>query len=139
MRPTCRVGKAAAVLDVADYVLKDGKPVLITGTPGGSRHLGGDAGDRERNRLQDEHRRRGSRPAHPSSNGRPMTSAPSAVFPDVLAELRDKGHKVVDTLGQTSANSIAVGPMARSARPIRDRGAVGGGAEKPLGIGKKSG
>ena len=42
----------------------------------------------------------------------------------VLAELRDRGHKVVDTLGQTSANSIAVGPYGPLGAPDpRTRGA----------------
>jgi gamma-glutamyltranspeptidase/glutathione hydrolase len=46
-------------------------------------------------------------------------------FPqDVLDALKAKGHKVVDTLGQTSANSIAVsqnGPLG--APDPRTRGA----------------
>jgi gamma-glutamyltranspeptidase/glutathione hydrolase len=47
---------------------------------------------------------------------------------EVLAELRDKGHKVTDTLGQTSANSIFVGPNGPLGAPDpRTRGAWAAG------------
>ncbi len=47
---------------------------------------------------------------------------------EVLAELRDKGHKVIDTLGQTSANSIFVGPNGPlGASDPRTRGAWAAG------------
>jgi gamma-glutamyltranspeptidase/glutathione hydrolase len=46
----------------------------------------------------------------------------------VLNELRDRGHKVVDTLGQTSANSIAVTPNGPLGAPDpRTRGAWAAG------------
>jgi gamma-glutamyltranspeptidase / glutathione hydrolase len=47
---------------------------------------------------------------------------------DALAELRAKGHQVVDQLGQTSANSIAVTPNGLLGAPDpRTRGAEAAG------------
>jgi gamma-glutamyltranspeptidase/glutathione hydrolase len=47
-------------------------------------------------------------------------------FPDeVLSELRAKGHKVIEPLGQTSVNSIAVTPNGLLGAPDpRTRGAA---------------
>jgi gamma-glutamyltranspeptidase/glutathione hydrolase len=90
-------------------VLKDGKVVLVTGSPGGSRIIS--------TVLQvivdvlDYHMDVAAAVAAPRLHHQWM---PDQVriergFPaDVLAALRAKGHTVVEPLGQTSANSIAV-------------------------------
>ncbi|MGB3865920.1 MAG: gamma-glutamyltransferase, partial [Xanthobacteraceae bacterium] len=90
-------------------VLKDGKPVLVTGSPGGSRIISTvlqvivnvldygmdiaaavDAPRLHHQWLPDEVR---------AERGLP---------PDVIAGLTAKGHRVVVPMGQTSANSIAI-------------------------------
>lgn len=90
-------------------VLKDGKPVLVTGSPGGSRIISAvlqvivnvldyhmdvaaavDVPRLHHQWLPDEVR---------VEHGFP---------PEVIAALREKGHIVTEPLGQTSANSIAV-------------------------------
>jgi gamma-glutamyltranspeptidase/glutathione hydrolase len=106
-------------------VLKDGKPVLITGTPGGSRIISAvtqvivNAIDYKMNIA--------AAVAAPRIHHQWLPDdvrAERGISVDVLAELRDKGHKVVDTLGQTSANSIAVGPHGPLGAPDpRTRGA----------------
>jgi gamma-glutamyltranspeptidase/glutathione hydrolase len=90
-------------------VLKDGKPVLVTGSPGGSRIIS--------TVLQvivnvlDYHMDVGAAVAAPRLHHQWM---PDEVriergFPDdVLAELKNKGHHIVEPMGQTSANSILV-------------------------------
>jgi gamma-glutamyltranspeptidase/glutathione hydrolase len=92
-------------------VLKDGKPVLVTGSPGGSRIVStvlqvivnvldydmniADAVDAPRLHHQ----------------WRPDQVRAEHGFPDdVLAGLRARGHTVVTPMGQTSANSIAITP-----------------------------
>ena len=52
---------------------------------------------------------------------------------DTLAALRAKGHHVIEPLGQTSANSIAVTHMDCSAPPIREAAARGRPGNKPVG------
>jgi len=106
-------------------VLKDGKPVLITGTPGGSRIISAvtqvivNAIDYKMNIA--------AAVAAPRIHHQWLPDdvrAERGISVDVLAELRDKGHKVIDTLGQTSANSIAVGPHGPLGAPDpRTRGA----------------
>jgi gamma-glutamyltranspeptidase/glutathione hydrolase len=90
-------------------VLKDGKVVLVTGSPGGSRIIS--------TVLQvivdvlDYHMDVAAAVAAPRLHHQWMPDQVRVErgFPaDVLAALRAKGHTVVETLGQTSANSIAV-------------------------------
>ncbi len=90
-------------------VLKDGKPVLVTGSPGGSRIISAvlqvlvNAIDFDMNIA-----------AAVSAPRLHHQWLPDEVrvergFSDtVLAALRERGHKIIAPLGQTSANSIAV-------------------------------
>jgi len=90
-------------------VLKDGKPVLVTGSPGGSRIIS--------TVLQvivdvlDYHMDVAAAVAAPRLHHQWM---PDEVriergFPsEVLAELSAKGHRIVQPMGETSANSILV-------------------------------
>ena len=90
-------------------VLKDGRPVLVTGSPGGSRIIS--------TVLQvivdiiDYHMDIAAAVAAPRLHHQWM---PDEVriergFPeDVLAELRAKDHRIAEPMGQTSANSILV-------------------------------
>jgi gamma-glutamyltranspeptidase/glutathione hydrolase len=110
-------------------VLKDGKPVLVTGSPGGSRiistvlqvivnvldyHMGVaaavDAPRLHHQWLPDEVRvERGF------SN-------------EVLVGLKAKGHRVIEPMGQTSANSIAITPDGVEGGPDpRTRGSEAAG------------
>jgi gamma-glutamyltranspeptidase/glutathione hydrolase len=92
-------------------VLKDGKPVLVTGSPGGSRIIStvlqvivnvldydmtiADAVDAPRLHHQ----------------WQPDQVRAERGFPeDIIAGLRARGHTVVMPMGQTSANSIAITP-----------------------------
>jgi gamma-glutamyltranspeptidase/glutathione hydrolase len=110
-------------------VLKDGKPVLVTGTPGGSRIITGVlqvilntidhgmnaaaavAAPRLHNQwLPDEVR---------VENGFPS---------EVLDALRARGHNVLTPLPQTSANTIAITPEGLAGAPDpRTRGAFAAG------------
>jgi gamma-glutamyltranspeptidase/glutathione hydrolase len=106
-------------------VLKDGKPVLVTGSPGGSRIIS--------TVLQvivdvlDYHMDIAQAVAAPRLHHQWM---PEEVriergFPsDVLAELAAKGHRIVQPMGETSANSILVVPNGLHGAPDpRTRGA----------------
>ncbi|MCF2521333.1 gamma-glutamyltransferase [Bradyrhizobium sp. G127] len=110
-------------------VLKDGKPVLVTGSPGGSRIISAvlqvivNAIDFDMNiaaavsapRLHHQWLPDEVRVEH----GFPETA---------LAALRAKGHRVAEPLGQTSANSIAVTPDGLFGAPDpRTRGADAAG------------
>jgi gamma-glutamyltranspeptidase/glutathione hydrolase len=110
-------------------VMKDGKVVLVTGTPGGSRIIS--------TVLQvivnvlDYHMDIAAAVAAPRLHHQWM---PDEVriehgFPDdVLAELRAKGHKVLEPMGQTSANSILVTSNGLLGAPDpRTRGAEAAG------------
>lgn len=107
-------------------VLKDGKPVLVTGSPGGSRIISAV--------LQivvdviDYRMDVAAAVAAPRVHHQWMPDEVRAErgFPeDVLNELRAKGHKVIEPLGQTSANSIAVTPNGLLGAPDpRTRGAA---------------
>lgn len=110
-------------------VLKDGKPVLVTGSPGGSRIISAvlqvilNAIDFEMNVA-----------AAVSAPRLHHQWLPDEVrvehgFPDAtLAALRAKGHKIIAPLGQTSANSIAVTPDGLLGAPDpRTRGAEAAG------------
>ena len=90
-------------------VLKDGKPVLVTGSPGGSRIIS--------TVLQvivnvlDYHMDIEDAVAAPRLHEQwlPDEVRIERGFPDdVIAALKAKGHTIVAPLGQTSANSIAV-------------------------------
>lgn len=90
-------------------VLKDGKPVLVTGSPGGSRIIS--------TVLQvivnvlDYHMDVEDAVAAPRLHEQwlPDEVRIESGFPDdVIAALRAKGHTIAAPLGQTSANSIAV-------------------------------
>ena len=110
-------------------VLKDGKPVLVTGTPGGSRIISAvlqvviDVIDY---RMDVAAAVAALRVHH---QWMPDEVRAEHGFPDdVLAELRAKGHKVVVPLGQTSANSIAVTSTGLLGAPDpRTRGATAAG------------
>jgi len=90
-------------------VLKDGKPVLVTGSPGGSRIIS--AVLQVVVDVLDYHMDVAAAVAVPRLHHQWM---PDEVriehgFPaDVIAALEAKGHVVKAPLGQTSANSIAV-------------------------------
>jgi len=90
-------------------VLKDGKPVLVTGSPGGSRIIS--------TVLQviinvlDYDMDVASAVAAPRLHHQwlPDEVRIERGFPDdVIAALKAKGHIIIEPLGQTSANSIAV-------------------------------
>jgi len=105
-------------------VLKEGKPVLVTGTPGGSRIISAV--------LQividvlDYRMDVAAAVAAPRVHHQwlPDVVRVERGFPqETLDALKARGHEVLEPLGQTSANSIAVTPTARSALPIRAQGA----------------
>ena len=110
-------------------VLKDGKPVLVTGSPGGSRIIS--------TVLQvivnvlDYHLDVAAAVAAPRLHHQwlpDVVRVERGFADDALAELRSKGHQVVDQLGQTSANSIAVTPNGLLGAPDpRTRGAEAAG------------
>jgi gamma-glutamyltranspeptidase/glutathione hydrolase len=110
-------------------VLKDGKPVLVTGTPGGSRIISAvlqivvDVLDYKMDVA--------AAVAAPRVHHQWM---PDVVRVEhgfteyVLDELKAKGHQVVEPLGQTSANSIAVTPYGLLGAPDpRTRGSEAAG------------
>jgi gamma-glutamyltranspeptidase / glutathione hydrolase len=107
-------------------VLKDGKPVLVTGSPGGSRIISAvlqivvDVIDY---RMDVAAAVAAPRVHH---QWMPDEVRVERGFPeDVLNELKAKGHKVIEPLGQTSANSIAVSPNGLLGAPDpRTRGAA---------------
>ncbi len=110
-------------------VLKDGKPVLVTGSPGGSRIIS--------TVLQvivnvlDYKMDVAAAVAAPRLHHQwlPDVVRIERGFDDnALAELRAKGHEVIEPLGQTSANSIAVTPNGLLGAPDpRTRGAEAAG------------
>jgi gamma-glutamyltranspeptidase / glutathione hydrolase len=110
-------------------VLKDGKPVLVTGTPGGSRIIS--AVTQVIVNSIDYRMNIAAAVAAPRVHHQWLPDevrAERGIPTEVLAELRDKGHKVTDTLGQTSANSIFVGPNGPLGAPDpRTRGAWAAG------------
>jgi gamma-glutamyltranspeptidase/glutathione hydrolase len=90
-------------------VLKDGKPVLVTGTPGGSRIIS--------TVLQvivnvlDYDMDVASAVAAPRLHHQWMPDEvriERGFAEDTIAALKAKGHRVIEPMGQTSANSIAV-------------------------------
>ena len=121
-------------------VLKDGKPVLVTGTPGGSRIISAvlqivvDVLDYKMDVA--------AAVAAPRVHHQWMPDEVRVErgFPqETLDALKAKGHEVVEPLGQTSANSIARHRRtACSARPIRARG-TGRRASGPATMTSRSG
>ena len=107
-------------------VLKDGKPVLVTGTPGGSRIIS--AVLQVVIDMIDYRMDVAAAVAAPRVHHQWMPDevrVERGFSDEVLAELRAKGHKVVEPLGQTSANSIAVTPNGLLGAPDpRTRGAA---------------
>jgi len=110
-------------------VLRDGKPVLVTGSPGGSRIISTvlqvivDVLDY---RMDVEAAVVAPRLHH---QWLPDEVRIEHGFPDdVLAALRAKGHHLVEPMGQTSANSILVTPAELLGAPDpRTRGAEAAG------------
>jgi gamma-glutamyltranspeptidase/glutathione hydrolase len=110
-------------------VLKDNKPVLVTGSPGGSRIIS--------TVLQvvvnvlDYHMDVAAAVAAPRLHHQwlPDEVRTERGFPEeTLAALRAKGHRVLDQLGQTSANTIAVTENGLLGAPDpRTRGAEAAG------------
>jgi gamma-glutamyltranspeptidase / glutathione hydrolase len=110
-------------------VLKDGRPVLVTGSPGGSRIIS--------TVLQvivnvlDYHMDVADAVAAPRLHHQwlPDEVRIERGFPtETIAALRAKGHTVVEPLGQTSANSIAVTQKGLLGAPDpRTRGAAAAG------------
>jgi gamma-glutamyltranspeptidase/glutathione hydrolase len=110
-------------------VLKDGKPMLVTGTPGGSRIISAvlqivvDVLDY---RMDIAAAVAAPRVHH---QWMPDEVRVERGFPEeTLAALKAKGHKVVEPLGQTSANSIAITPSGLLGAPDpRTRGSEAAG------------
>jgi gamma-glutamyltranspeptidase/glutathione hydrolase len=110
-------------------VLKDGKPILVTGSPGGSRIIS--------TVLQvivnvlDYGMDVAAAVAAPRLHHQwlPDEVRLEAGFSeDTLAALRGRGHRLVQPMGQTSANSIAVGDHGLLGAPDpRTRGAAAAG------------
>jgi gamma-glutamyltranspeptidase / glutathione hydrolase len=110
-------------------VLKDGKPILVTGSPGGSRIIS--------TVLQvivnvlDYQMDVAAAVAAPRLHHQwlPDEVRIERGFADsTLAELRTKGHRIVEPMGQTSANSILVTPRGVLGAPDpRTRGAEAAG------------
>ena len=107
-------------------VLKDGKPVLVTGSPGGSRIIS--AVLQVVIDVLDYNMDVAAAVAAPRIHHQWMPDevrVERGFSDEVLAELRAKGHKVIEPLGQTSANSIAVTPTGLLGAPDpRTRGAA---------------
>ena len=110
-------------------VLKDGRPVLVTGSPGGSRIIS--------TVLQvivnvlDYELDVASAVAAPRLHHQwlPDEVRIERGFADAtIAALKEKGHRVVEPMGQTSANSIAVTPDGLLGAPDpRTRGSEAAG------------
>jgi gamma-glutamyltranspeptidase/glutathione hydrolase len=110
-------------------VLKDGKPVLVTGSPGGSRIIS--------TVLQvivnvlDYHMDVAAAVAAPRLHHQWLPDEvriERGFAEETLDALRAKGHRIVEPMGQTSANSIAVTPSGLFGAPDpRTRGADAAG------------
>ncbi|WP_028348367.1 gamma-glutamyltransferase [Bradyrhizobium murdochi] len=107
-------------------VLKDGKPVLVTGSPGGSRIIS--AVLQVVVNVLDYKMDVASAVAAPRLHHQWMPDVvrvERGFREETLDELRAKGHQVIEPLGQTSANSIAVKPGGLLGAPDpRTRGAA---------------
>jgi gamma-glutamyltranspeptidase/glutathione hydrolase len=110
-------------------VLKDGKPVLVTGSPGGSRIIS--------TVLQvivnvlDYHMDVAAAVAAPRLHHQWLPDevrVEHGFADDTLAGLKAKGHRIIEPMGQTSANSIAVTEHGLLGAPDpRSRGAEAAG------------
>ncbi|ANW05129.1 gamma-glutamyltransferase [Bradyrhizobium icense] len=107
-------------------VLKDGKPVLVTGSPGGSRIIS--AVLQVVVNVLDYKMDVAAAVAAPRLHHQWMPDVVRVErgFPqETLDALKEKGHLVIEPLGQTSANSIAVTPSGLLGAPDpRTRGAA---------------
>lgn len=110
-------------------VLKDGKPVLVTGTPGGSRIISAviqivvDVLDYK---MDVAAAVAAPRVHHQWMPDRLLVER--GFGKEVLDELKARGHEVIEPLGQTSANSIAVTPNGLLGAPDpRTRGTTAAG------------
>src|SRR3954454_4676413 len=110
-------------------VLKDGKPVLLTGTPGGSRIIS--AVLQVIVNVIDRHMDIAAAVAAPRLHHQWLPDevrVERGFAEDTLAALRAMGHQVIEPMGQTSANSIAVTPNGLLGAPDpRSRGAEAAG------------
>jgi gamma-glutamyltranspeptidase / glutathione hydrolase len=110
-------------------VLKDGKPVLVTGSPGGSRIIS--AVTQVIVNAIDYRMNIAAAVAAPRIHHQWLPDnvrAEPGIPAEVQAELKAMGHNVLDTLGQTSANSIAMTPSGPLGAPDpRTRGAWAAG------------
>ncbi|MEA2889124.1 MAG: gamma-glutamyltranspeptidase / glutathione hydrolase, partial [Bradyrhizobium sp.] len=110
-------------------VLKDGKPVLATGSPGGSRIIS--AVLQVIVNLLDYHMDVATAVAAPRLHHQWLPDevrVERGFADDTLAALRAMGHTIVVPLGQTSANTIAVTPNGLLGAPDpRTRGAEAAG------------
>jgi gamma-glutamyltranspeptidase/glutathione hydrolase len=110
-------------------ILKDGKPVLVTGSPGGSRIIS--------TVLQvivnvlDYHMDIAAAVAAPRLHHQWLPDevrVERGFAKETLDGLQAKGHRIVEPMGQTSANSIAVTPNGLLGAPDpRTRGAEAAG------------
>jgi gamma-glutamyltranspeptidase/glutathione hydrolase len=110
-------------------VLKDGKPVLVTGSPGGSRIIS--------TVLQvivnvlDYHMNVAAAVDAPRLHHQWLPDevrVERGFSSEVLAGLKAKGHRVIEPMGQTSANSIAITPTGVEGGPDpRTRGSEAAG------------
>src|ERR1700729_405928 len=110
-------------------VLKDGKPVLVTGSPGGSRIIS--AVMQVIVNVLDYHMDVAAAVAAPRLHHQWLPDegrGEHGFADDTLAALRAKGHHIVEPLGSTSANSIAVTDKGLLGAPDpRSRGAAAAG------------
>jgi gamma-glutamyltranspeptidase / glutathione hydrolase len=110
-------------------VLKDGKPVLVTGSPGGSRIIS--AVLQVIVNVLDYHMDIAAAVAAPRLHHQWLPDevrVEPGFSQETLASLRAEGHNVVEPLGQTSTNSIAVTPNGLLGAPDpRTRGAEAAG------------
>jgi len=110
-------------------VLKDGRPVLVTGTPGGSRIIS--AVLQVVVNVLDYGMDVAQAVAAPRLHHQWLPDevrVERGFAEETLAALRARGHRVLEPLGQTSANSIAVTPNGLLGAPDpRTRGAEAAG------------
>jgi len=110
-------------------VLKDGKPILVTGTPGGSRIITGVL--QVILNVLDHDMNAAAAVSAPRLHNQwlPDTVWVENGFPqDTIEALRARGHNVVTPLPQTSANSIAITKDGLAGAPDpRTRGATAAG------------
>jgi gamma-glutamyltranspeptidase/glutathione hydrolase len=110
-------------------VLKDGKPVLVTGSPGGSRIIS--AVMQVIVNVLDYRMDVAAAVAAPRLHHQWLPDevrVEHGFTDDTLAALRAKGHRVIEPLGRTSANSIAVTDAGLLGAPDpRSRGAGAAG------------